>query len=84
MSDTLSDESKGALKRMLDEPLMRKALNLVMVDVWQTKAMAPSLEQAAMAYNYYAGAVEAFERLHSLADLKKTQTPVSKRLRPES
>ncbi len=72
MALQLSEKEKADLRELLSVPIMKKAIEDSLREVWRRKRGMETLEGAAMAYNHQSGASDFLDALYSLAEIKDT------------
>lgn len=75
----LSEYEKDSLKQLLENPILKKAMDAALVEIWRKRRGVDTLEASAMAFNYFSGASEVLVELHALADVKKEDFSVGPR-----
>jgi|TARA_R110000823_G_C15950470_1_gene501626 hypothetical protein len=75
----LSDKQKAELREMIESPLLSLAMTEALRAVHSNQGEKSSLEEAAMAYSYQAGATKVLGNLFSMAESKKQSTAVAPR-----
>ena len=76
MTNKLSDGQKADLRRMIESPTLSFALTEALRSVHDEQKGRHSLEEAAMAYSYQAGATKVLDHLFSMAESKRQSTAV--------
>ena len=79
MKTELSEGQKAELREMLESGILAYALTEALRSVHDEQKGATSLESAAMAYSYQAGATNVLSHLFTMAESKKPSTTITPR-----
>lgn len=76
----LSEDEKSALFQMLNSQVFGKAAVLALHEMRQLKSQENTVEGCALAYQYLEGGRSVIDALYGLAEVKKSQTVLPRKL----
>lgn len=77
-----SNDDRNSLRKLLERPVMQRAIALVQSNVWHEQAGRTRMEDSALAYQYSQGAAVAFDKLFALAEMVPESRVAPRRMRP--
>lgn len=83
MSDTntQAERDRAALNNVLTTPVLIRAIEGALSDMWKEKRGHSTVEASALAYQYYDGACELIAKLYAKASEKPNMTVAPKKMR---
>jgi len=77
-----SKDDRATLRKLLERPLMQRAIARVQADIWQEQAGKTRMEDSALAYQYEQGAAVALDKLFALGEAVLESRVAPRRMRP--
>jgi len=78
----MSPTEKSALRKVIDTPLFREAVDEVCTALWLERRNPVDMQAAALSFAYSDGVCAAFSKLYQQLDLKAEVAMRPNRLRP--